>query len=336
MTEQTTGAWNAWKQLEKAINQGQLLVIDGATGTEVERKGAAMNRHGWSCAAQLYAPEIVREVHQDYIDAGADIIIANTYATNRNVMAGAQLGDRTEEAIEIAIKLARDACNSNGHLDESGFKRPWVMGSLSTHPPSVKEGTDQAADGGYLPGPAEEAAYVEAATAIAQSTSGCDMLWLEMMKDLHHAPKAIRAAAQSGLPFFMGISTRISETGELYLFGTAGEFRDELRFTAEAFNSLVEVAGENLQGINIMHTNFSAMGPTLKAVRDFGWEGILGAYPDHGRFKMPHWEFEELDIEEAMEMVRGWVSGYGVSLIGGCCGLGPDFIAALKRLATTL
>ena len=99
---------------------------------------------------------------------------------------------------------------------------------------------------------------------------------------------------------------------------------------------MVEIAGDNLMGINIMHTNFSAMGPTLKAVREFGWYGILGAYPDHGRFKMPHWEFEELDIGEAMAMVRGWVSDYKVSLIGGCCGLGPGFIAALKRLATSL
>ena len=106
MNEKCTDAWQAWTDLERTLGQGRLLIIDGATGTQVEKKGGAMNQHGWSCAAQLFVPDLVQEVHQDYIHAGADIVIANTYATNRNVMAGAGLAERTEEAITTAIDIA--------------------------------------------------------------------------------------------------------------------------------------------------------------------------------------------------------------------------------------
>ena len=332
----TRQSWLAWEALELSLKTKKLHIIDGATGTQIERKGAAMNHHGWSCAAQLFAPEVVEEIHGDYINAGADIIIANTYATNRNVMARAGLGERTEEAITLAIDLARRAQNTYGKLDEARFKRPWVMASLSTHPPSIKAGTDGSDDEGYPLGDAEEQAYIDAANTIAKTQPGCDMLWLEMMKDTVHAAKAIRAAAQSGLPFFMRISTRISSEGQLYFYGKGGSLEHAEIFDEKSFKLLVETAGDNLKGINIMHTNFTAMGPTLEAVRSFGWNGILGAYPDHGHFKMPHWEFEEVDMEEAMKLVHGWVNRYDVRLVGGCCGLGPDFIEALKAMSEKL
>ena len=81
-----------------------------------------------------------------------------------------------------------------------------------------------------------------------------------------------------------------------------------------------------------MHTNFSAMRPTLECVRRAGWRGVLGAYPDHGHFKMPEWQFEEVDMDAATAHAEEWVDECGVSLLGGCCGTGPDLIAAFKRL----
>ena len=79
-----------------------------------------------------------------------------------------------------------------------------------------------------------------------------------------------------------------------------------------------------------MHTNFSAVGPTLKELRKV-WQGPVGVYPDHGHFTMPKWEFQEIDDQTASRYVREWVEIYGVSLVGGCCGLGPDFIALVSR-----
>lgn len=81
-----------------------------------------------------------------------------------------------------------------------------------------------------------------------------------------------------------------------------------------------------------MHTNFTAMLPALRVVRNV-WPGVLGAYPDHGQFKMPKWVFEEVDAEQSKAYFEAWVSECRVSLIGGCCGLGPDFIQSVAQFA---
>ena len=143
-----------------------------------------------------------------------------------------------------------------------------------------------------------------------------------------HAPRAIRAAAATGLPVCLGISTRLHE-GELVWFGTGVGAGDA--FDAVTLRSFIALAGPNLVAVNVMHTNFSAMLSTLQAVRACGWRGVLGAYPDHGKFVVPNWRFEEVRVDEALRFVDSWVTECGVALIGGCCGIGPDFIAALAE-----
>ena len=88
------------------------------------------------------------------------------------------------------------------------------------------------------------------------------------------------------MPIMLGISTRIINN-QIYLFDTG--IGTSFLFTKDIFENFVKACGNNLVVINIMHTNFTAMLPTLKLVRLYGWKGYLGAYPDHGHFVMPHW-----------------------------------------------
>lgn len=157
------------------------------------------------------------------------------------------------------------------------------------------------------------------------------MLFLEMMKDEDHAPRVAKAAAASGLPVFLGFSTRIDrDTGKLVLYGTT---EDAIPLTKEWFQNLADILGPHLVGVNVMHTKFNVVGPTLKFLREeVGWKGPLGAYPDHGSFKAPEWIFAELDTDEAMKYAQSWIDDYGVQLVGGCCGLGPDFITEISSL----
>lgn len=168
--------------------------------------------------------------------------------------------------------------------------------------------------------------------ASAHSNSGVDLLFLEMMKDTNHAPLAVRAAAKSGLPVFLGISTRTdSKTGETLLFGTGD---DSVPLSVKWFDELRNMLGDSLVGVNVMHTNFSTMSPTLEFVRtQCNWNGPLGAYPDHGVFQAPDWVFAELDNKDAVEHVEHWVKEYGVQLVGGCCGLGPEYITAVSAFS---
>ena len=71
-----------YKQIEEKLTRGDVILLDGGTGTEIQRKGAPMNGDVWCALATRSHPEIVRDVHLDYIDAGADIITANTFASS--------------------------------------------------------------------------------------------------------------------------------------------------------------------------------------------------------------------------------------------------------------
>src|SRR5689334_15401027 len=74
------------------------MVIDGGMGTELEARGVPMDHEAWCGLANLEALDVVRAIHDDYIAAGADVIIANTFPTNRPALEAAGAGDRFEEA----------------------------------------------------------------------------------------------------------------------------------------------------------------------------------------------------------------------------------------------
>ena len=151
-------------------------------------------------------------------------------------MEAAGIGDKTPQAIQLACKLALQAreeaelernCPASPavlpetRMETEGDRKVgphdkttalqrrhyFVAGSLSTHPPAMPKGTHDSTLA-IWPSPEEEQLnYIEAATSIAGS--GVDFLFLEMMKDLEHAPRAIKAAGRCGLPIFLGISARL-------------------------------------------------------------------------------------------------------------------------------
>src|SRR4051812_24345674 len=93
------------------------IVIDGGMGTELEARGVPMDHEAWCGLANLDAPDVVRAIHADYIAAGADVIIANTFPTNRPALEAAGCGDRFEEANRAAVAAAlaaRDAAGRPG------------------------------------------------------------------------------------------------------------------------------------------------------------------------------------------------------------------------------
>ena len=86
----------------------------------------------------------------------------------------------------------------------------------------------------------------------------------------------------------------------------------------------------------VMHSLIDVAGPALEDLFA-NWSGPVGAYPHAGEFAMPSWQFVDIPSPEAYaEVVLGWVRR-GVQIVGGCCGLGPEHIRALRdRLPTHL
>ncbi|MDP6772072.1 MAG: homocysteine S-methyltransferase family protein, partial [Anaerolineales bacterium] len=83
--------------------------MDGAIGSEIARLGGAMDSAAWCAVANKTHPDVVRQVHEEYIRAGADVVTANTFATNRHVLAGAGLADQAVMITARAVELAREA-----------------------------------------------------------------------------------------------------------------------------------------------------------------------------------------------------------------------------------
>ncbi len=74
---------NLVETFERRLAGGELVFLDGGTGTDLERRGVPMDGEAWSAAALLTHPEVVREVHEDYIRAGAEVVISNSFSTAR-------------------------------------------------------------------------------------------------------------------------------------------------------------------------------------------------------------------------------------------------------------
>src|SRR5262249_49868709 len=87
----------------------ELVIIDGGTGTELEARGGRMDLDIWGGIVTLSDPDLVRSVHEDYIDAGADLIIANTFMTGWGPMKRAGLSDRFEDINRTGVRLAHEA-----------------------------------------------------------------------------------------------------------------------------------------------------------------------------------------------------------------------------------
>jgi homocysteine S-methyltransferase len=315
-------SWDAFKDLESLL-QTNFVAMDGAMGTEVSRRTGV----GGISALQLDVSDVVREVHASYINAGARLIITNTYATNRNVLSVYGIPERTPTAIEKAVEDAR-AASQIATVDH----RTWVAGSLSTHPP------DQSDDCGVnsYPEPEVEArAYFEAAGCLA--AAGVDVIFLEMMKDTVHSQRAIAAAASTGLPFFLGISTILRPNGSVKLRGWRSEQGKE-DFTKDVVDSWLATAGPGLVGLNVMHTTHEAVLPTLLLLRSWGYTGILGVYPDHGHWLATsnEWVREPLTTEKAREYQLSWTTDAGVRMIGGCCGLGVEYVRDVANFLAKL
>src|SRR5437868_9300278 len=114
------------RDIRDRLREGDILLLDGATGSELGRRGVNVSKGStkeklgpWSATANVDAPNLVRQVHEDYLRIGADIITSNNFWTSRPRLAMIGLADQWEEyaraAGEIAVQ-ARDSVNSDAYV----------------------------------------------------------------------------------------------------------------------------------------------------------------------------------------------------------------------------
>lgn len=302
-----------YDELRSRLTAGETVVIDGGTGTELQRRGVPMSGEVWCALATRSHGDVLQTVHEDYIKAGAEVIIANTYATSPLILAYHDMLDELEpldlEAHEIA-RHARDSAMNNQSVV--------VAGSFSTMGP-VPQGTNRHLEPPRWPEAEERGFFARKAEALVKA--GAELIVMEMMRDLDRGLWATEAAVATGLPVWVGLSGEAEAgSGKLVGFGTGVPF-DEL------VEALMATGAE---ACLFMHSPIPITEEALSTIRGH-WAGPMGVYPESGYFEMPEWQFVDIIPPAAFaKACLGWRAA-GAQILGGCCGIGPAHIKALTR-----
>jgi homocysteine S-methyltransferase len=273
----------------------RVLVCDGAMGTMLYARGVFINKS--FDALNLTQPELVADVHQEYVRAGADVIETNTFGANRIRLGSFGLADRLHEINAQGAKIARQVAAEKAHV-------AGAIGPLGVRiEPWGKTGVDEARD--Y---------FREQAQALADG--GVDLFILETFRDLNEIGAAIDAVRSvSDRPIVAQMTTE--EDGNT-LDGTPPE-----RFTPD-----LEARGATIIGLNC------AVGPApmLDTIERMAavTERTLSAQPNAGQPRDVEGRNIYLCSPEYMASYARRFIQHQVRLVGGCCGTTPEHIRQMK------
>ena len=292
--------------IEEKLQQGQIVLLDGATGTELEKRGVPMNSKAWSAEAIITHPDTIQAVHEDYIRAGVDIITVNSFSTARHMLLPAGLAEQFRhlnlEAVNLAIRARETAASTPVAIAGSISPTTFSSDPTKCYPPLTEA----------------YAWYAEQAELLAGS--GVDILLIEMIGDIEQSTLAVKAACSTGLPVWLGFSCRRSDAGEIMLW-------DRGQTLEEGVDAISRIGGS---AAFIMHTEVADTSEAFTILKT-RWHGTLGVYAHSGHFVMPNWKFNDVISPAAYAReAGGWIRS-GARIIGGCCGIGPAHISELKK-----
>ncbi len=276
----------------------RVLVSDGAMGTMLYGRGVFINRCFESLT--LNEPDMVRDVHAQYLRAGADLIETNTFGANRVKLRGFGLGNRVVAINEAAARLAREVA---GEQED----RAWVAGAIGPLgvrvEPWGRTGVDEALD-----------VFREQAEALARG--GVDVFVLETFRDVNEIGAAIKAVrAVSDRPIVAQMTTE--EDGNS-LDGTP----------PEQFAPALVALGADVIGLNCS-VGPAPMLETIERVRAVV-DVPLSAQPNAGRPRDIEGRNLYLCSPDYMASYARRFIASGVRLVGGCCGTTPDHIRQIS------
>ena len=279
----------------------RVLVCDGAMGSMLYDRGVFVNQSFE--ALNLSRPELVVEIHQAYVAAGADVIETNTFGANSPKLAGFGLADRCAEINVAGVRLARQAAGAAGY----------VAGAIG--PLGVTVGV-----GGSTSVETAEAHFAEQAAALL--AGGVDLLILETFGTVGELAAAVRSVRRlTALPLIAQMAT-----------GEDGRSLD--RVTPEQFALTLSADGATIVGVNC------GAGPaaTLETVERMAaaTDVPLSAQPNAGVPKEVEGRRLVLSSPEFLASYARRYVAAGAGLVGGCCGTTPSHIARIKQAVSGL
>ena len=283
-----------------------LTILDGGMGGELIRRGWPSGGL-WSAKALLENPEVVRAVHQDYVSAGAQVIITNSYSTVPSYLAKEDMQSRYVELTEIAARLAREVADAApAEVRVAGCLPPLS----ESYRPDLVPGDDES-----------RPIYSEIVKALSADV---DLYLCETMSSVREAVNAASSVRETDpdKPLWVALTLADEPGGGL----RSGENMDQVVSALEPYD--VDAFLFNCTDPTSISVALEELVPLTNKP--------TGAYPN--RFHVPPgWTLDneiaveptEMTVEDYLGFVDTWRRS-GATIIGGCCGVGPEFIAALS------
>ncbi|MBU8932821.1 MAG: homocysteine S-methyltransferase family protein [candidate division Zixibacteria bacterium] len=283
------------------LKRGEVLVADGALGTELIRRGLVLGE----CPEQtnLHSPGILEEIARAYLAAGADIVQTNTFGASPLRLAHYGLDDCTEEINTTAVSATRKAIDNNAYLAVScGPCGLQLSESGEANPNTVLNGFER-----------------QLRCCVAE---GVDVICIETMTDLVEASLAVRAAKTVAptIPVAAMMTFEPTPDGFLTIMGVSIE-QAAVGLTEAGADVIGSNCGDGIDNMIRIASEFREYTSLPIIIQSNAGlpqiQGDQAIYPDTPEFM----------AERCSQLLAG-----GVSIIGGCCGTTPDHIAAMCRV----
>ena len=318
-------------QLPELLRQ-RILILDGAMGTMIQRyqlgeqdyRGERFKSHpkdlkGNNELLQFTRPDVIREIHAQYLAAGADILETNTFGATSVAQDDYGLGAFAREMNVAAARIARTACDQFSTVDKPRF----VAGALGPTPrtasisPDVNDPAARNVTFDEL-----RAAYREQASGLLEG--GCDLFLIETIFDTLNAKAAIFA-----------LDELMEETGErlpVIVSGTVTDASGRILSgqTVGAFWHSVRHAKPLAIGLNCA-LGATLMRPYIEELARIAGDTFVSCYPNAG---LPN-PMSETGFDETPEITASLLEEFAkagfLNIAGGCCGTTPAHIAAIAQ-----
>lgn len=314
------------------IMKDRIVILDGAMGTMIQRyklgeadyRGTRFADHpkdlkGNNELLQFTRPDVIREIHEQYLAAGADLIETNTFGATSVAQDDYGLGPLAREMNVVAARIAREACDKYSTPDKPRF----VAGALGPTPRTASISPD-VNDPGARNVHFEElrAAYYEQGEGLLEG--GADVFLVETIFDTLNAKAAIFA-----------LDELMENTGErlpVIISGTVTDASGRILSgqTVTAFWHSVRHARPLAIGLNCA-LGAALMRPYIEELTKAAGDTFISCYPNAG---LPN-PMSETGFDETPEITGGLVEEFAqagfLNIAGGCCGTTPDHIAEIAR-----
>ncbi|MEM6780239.1 MAG: homocysteine S-methyltransferase family protein [Pseudomonadota bacterium] len=288
----------------------KITILDGGMGRELKRMGAPFKQPEWSALALMEAPETVTQAHQSFIDAGAEVITTNTYALVPFHIGWDRFNEQGRELISLAATIAKDVAGNNVK----------VAGCI---PPLF---------GSYAPDDFDGEKAPDLLKPLIEEQQDFVNVWLvETTSAIQEAQMAYDHLKNTNKPIWISFTVSEREDKNTTVRNRSGETIEDC---AKAL--------KNMKGVEAILFNCSQpeeMEDAILAAKNVLSDAMqIGAYANTFAEAQDNNEANdgltemrnELTPELYLEFAKKWCSD-GASIIGGCCGIGPEHIEALAK-----